>query len=285
MNSRILQEAGLTKAQTDAYAALVKNSPCTPPKLATIINESRTNTYKVLEQLEDLGLVSRDETQKKLRYWANNPSLLIDSIKKKRLAAEESEKRFKDSLPALMDEYFQHSERPGIRFFQGKEGIEGIYEDQLHTAKPIHIVRSWKDRDFFGKGVYSIWRKRPAKHGIPTIMLSPDVPDANNDPELDKKLLFTRTWMDQNEYTAPVEWDIYGDRVSVISFGEEAIGMIIESPQIAESMRQMFAIMQKGLRANPEYSSLPKHGRLEDEKYAQENPEYQEIMKQVARQK
>jgi sugar-specific transcriptional regulator TrmB len=78
MNNNILKEAGLTATQATAYIILVKNSPCTPPHLAELIKESRTNTYKVLEQLELIGLVSRDETHKKLRYWANNPSLLID---------------------------------------------------------------------------------------------------------------------------------------------------------------------------------------------------------------
>ena len=184
-------------------------------------------------------------------------------------------------MPTLLNYFYTYSEQPGVRFFQGKEGIEDIYKDQLHTGKTIRVIRSWKDRDFFGKGVYSIWRKRPAKHGIPTIMLSPDVPDANNDPELDKKLLFSRTWMNKNDYTAPVEWDIYGDKVSIISFGEEAIGMIIESPQIADSMRQLFAIMDKGLRTNPEYEKLPKSGRLEDDKYVTQHPEYKEILQKI----
>jgi hypothetical protein len=57
--------------------------------------------------------------------------------------------------------------------------------------------------------------------------------------------------------------------------------MIIESPQIAESMRQMFALMDKGLRSDPAYKQMPKHGRMEDEKYALDNTEYQQIMKKI----
>lgn len=64
MNEEILQQAGLTNAEAKIYILLVRNSPCPPPKLADIADESRTNTYKLLDSLEEKGLVSRDETQK-----------------------------------------------------------------------------------------------------------------------------------------------------------------------------------------------------------------------------
>jgi len=281
MDIKLLTDIGLNKTQAKAYIALVKQGSLTPPALAKLINETRTNAYTVLDKLTELGLAKKSERDKKLVYKVENPVALEKLVIANRHEALEREKKIKNAMPTLLNYFYTYSEQPGVRFFQGKEGIEDIYKDQLHTGKTIRVIRSWKDRDFFGKGVYSIWRKRPAKHGIPTIMLSPDVPDANNDPELDKKLLFSRTWMNKNDYTAPVEWDIYGDKVSIISFGEEAIGMIIESPQIADSMRQLFAIMDKGLRTNPEYEKLPRSGRLEDDKYVTQHPEYKEILQKI----
>ena len=281
MDIKLLTDIGLNKTQAKAYIALVKQGSLTPPALAKLINETRTNAYTVLDKLTELGLAKKSERDKKLIYKVENPVALEKLVIANRHEALEREKKIKNAMPTLLNYFYTYSEQPGVRFFQGKEGIEDIYKDQLHTGKTIRVIRSWKDRDFFGKGVYSIWRKRPAKHGIPTIMLSPDVPDANNDPELDKKLLFSRTWMNKNDYTAPVEWDIYGDKVSIISFGEEAIGMIIESPQIADSMRQLFAIMDKGLRTNPEYEKLPRSGRLEDDKYVTQHPEYKEILQKI----
>jgi len=281
MDIKLLTDIGLNKTQAKAYIALVRQGSLTPPALAKLINETRTNAYTVLDKLTELGLAKKSERDKKLVYKVENPVALEKLVIANRHEALEREKKIKNAMPTLLNYFYTYSEQPGVRFFQGKEGIEDIYKDQLHTGKTIRVIRSWKDRDFFGKGVYSIWRKRPAKHGIPTIMLSPDVPDANNDPELDKKLLFSRTWMNKNDYTAPVEWDIYGDKVSIISFGEEAIGMIIESPQIADSMRQLFAIMDKGLRTNPEYEKLPRSGRLEDDKYVTQHPEYKEILQKI----
>lgn len=284
MDIRLLEDIGLTNVQAKTYASLVERGESGAPAIATTIGESRTNAYKVLDKLCELGLANKEQIGKRVRYFPANPAALEQLVNQQTNEVQLRDRKLKAAMPGMLDFFFARSEQPGIRFFQGKDGIEKIYKDQLITGKPIRIVRSWKDRDFFGKGVYSTWRKRPAKYGIPTIMHSPDVPDANNNPELDKKLLFSRTWMDREDYTAPVEWDIYGDKVSVISFGEEAIGMIIESPQIAESMRQMFEIMGRGLRANPEYSSLPKHGRMEDDKYVMQDPEYRQIMRKIKHQ-
>ena len=111
MNEEILQQAGLTKAEAVIYTILVKNSPATPPQLADLANESRTNTYKLLDSLETKGLVDRDDTHKKLRYWANNPSNLLESLKRQRQEAETFEKRFQDNLPAMIDEYFKYCSR------------------------------------------------------------------------------------------------------------------------------------------------------------------------------
>lgn len=281
MDYTLFVEAGLTEAQAKAYVFLATHNPSTPPQLSKALDESRTNGYKLLEQLEELGLAVRDDSEKKRLYWAKNPTALLSTLQSEEEKVMLRTKKFKTNMPNLINEYLKHNEQPGIRFFQGKRGIEQIYQDQLDKKQPIYIIRSWKDRDFFGKGVYSIWRKRPSMHDIPTIMLSPDVDDANNDPELDKMLLFSRTWMKREDYTAPVEWNIYGDNVSIISFGEEAMGMIIESSQIADSMRQLFAILQKGLRANKNYDSMPLHGKLNDDEVVSEHIEYREIMKKA----
>jgi predicted transcriptional regulator len=281
MNTELLQQIGLNPLQAKAYIALIKSGSLAPASLAAKIKTTRTNAYSLLDKLVELGLAKKIDENKKLTYRPENPIALEKLARRHREAALEQEKLIQTNMPSLLNYFHTYSEQPGVRFFQGKDGIEEIYKDQLRTKQPLYILRSWKDRDFFGKGVYSIWRKRPAKYGIPTNMLSPDVPDANNDLELDRKLLWTRTWMKQEDYTAPVEWNVYGDKVSIISFGEEAIGTIIESPQIAESVRQMFGLMERGLKATPGYDKMPLQGRMADEDYVRNNPEYKELIKDI----
>lgn len=264
MNEEILQQAGLTKAEAAIYVILVKNSPLAPPKLADLANESRTNTYKLLETLEEKGLVSRDDSQKKLRYWANNPSHLLESLKKRRSEVEAAEKRFEDTLPVMMDEYFKYSEQPSIRYYNGVDGVRQIYQDQLSDAETITFTMPLGIRNFYGEqGMHDIRNEFP-KRGIERKVFYPDVahafePGEPKTPvdESDQLMKLTRTWVHNDDLKAPVEWSVYGNKVSIISLGSEVVGMIIESPQIAASLLEIFDLLDRKTRQAPGYDKLP----------------------------
>jgi sugar-specific transcriptional regulator TrmB len=245
MNTAILVEAGLTEAEASAYVFLVQNNPIAPPRLAELINESRTNTYKLLESLEDLGLAQKDESEKKIKYWAKNPNALLQHVNDKREEAELNAKKLQTSLPSLVNDFLKHNEQPGVRFFQGKEGIKQIYEDTLNSGKDIYVIRSNADREMMSLDFYHNHSKKRSKTGIKTTVLTPSSKQVWDD-ETDKNYNICRIQIPENTYTAPVEINIYANKVGLISFGEEAIGTIIESPQIAESMRQLFKLAQAG---------------------------------------
>jgi hypothetical protein len=264
MNEEILQEAGLTKAEAKIYTILVKNSPCAPPRLADLAEESRTNTYKVLDSLEFKELVSRDETKKKLRYWANNPSIMLDHLKEKRREVEAAEKRFQGSLPNLIDQYFKHSAQPSIRYFNGVKGIEHMYQDQLDDGLPITFTMPIGIRTFYGTPeMHRIRNLFPAR-GIQRHVFYPDVPQDFQSHEAtvpiaesDRLMKLTRTWLSPDDLQSPVEWAVYGDKLAIISLGVEVVGMIIESPQIVASFKEILDLLDRNIRAQPDYDKLP----------------------------
>lgn len=268
MDEQILQEAGLTKTEARIYAILVKNSPSTPPQLAQLGGESRTNTYKLLDSLKAMKLVTRDETRPKLRYWANNPAVLLDNLKTQRSTLEATEKRFQSSLPSLVDEYFKHSEQPAVHYFHGREGIEQIYQDQLNDRVPVTFIQSIGVRNFFGIPAMHKIRNQFPKYKIPRHVFYPDVAQNLDDNEArtpvdesDRLMLLTRTWLDKDDLNAPVEWSVYGNKLSVISLGTEVMGMIIESQQIAESFKEILNLLDKHIKQQPRYKHLPRHLR------------------------
>jgi sugar-specific transcriptional regulator TrmB len=265
MNEEILQQAGLTKAEAQIYTILVKNSPCPPPKLADMASESRTNTYKLLDSLEEKGLVSRDETQKKLRYWANNPSNLLDVLKKQRAEVDAAEKRFQDTLPTMIDEYFKYSEQPAIRYFHGHDGIKEIYQDQLKTGEPTTFIHSPELSQSFGLTEMHHIRNEFPRRGIRRHVFYADAEpavkpgeDTVSIAESDEIMLTDRTWLKDRDLKAPVEWTVYANKLSIISLGSEFIGMIIESPQITASFREILDLLDKKIRLETDYDKLPK---------------------------
>ena len=278
MDNLFLQELGLTKSQAAAYTVLVKNSPCPPPRLAGLINESRTNTYKLLGQLEELDLVSRDTTSKKIYYFANSPSALRTIAEKKKLAAETTAKKLEAQMHVMLNEFATYSLQPAVQFNYGQKGIVKVFEDYTNTGQELHLIRSWKDRDFLGKGVLSVWRKKPSTQGITTHILAPDNESASNG-EMDKQYLIDKTWMQEQDYTAPVEWCAYGDKLAIISYGNEAISMVIQSKQIADASKQLFCFMSKRQKDSAGYTLMPQKSRLSDDPAVIHTDEYKKVVR------
>ena len=246
MNVKTLTGIGLNETQAKVYLLLIKNGSLTPPQTATALNTKRTNAYAVLDQLDVLGLATKKEHQKKITYWAENPIALEKLAKNKRAEALEHEKLVQLSMPALLNYFYTFTDQPGVRFFQGLEGIKEIYNDMLRTAKDIYLIRSPHDQDLLSTEYFIKFKQKKSNLNIRTHMLNPQENREIWNDKTDKQYNTIRTQIKSSQYTAKVEISTYGDKVSIISFGEEAIGMIIDSPQIAEANRQIFELAKLG---------------------------------------
>jgi hypothetical protein len=194
--------------------------------------------------LERLGLAQKDESDKKIKYWAKNPNALLQHVVDEKEEAELKAKKLQSSIPALVNDFLKYNEQPGVRFFQGKEGIKQVYDDILEEHEDVLVIRSPQDNKFLPESFYNEYQNRRAKLGIKTQIITSKTSTKQRDLELKK----CRTVISTEQYNAPVEYDIYGDKVAILSFDKEAVGMIIESPQIAKSMKQLFELLSKELR-------------------------------------
>ncbi|HZL08190.1 MAG TPA: helix-turn-helix domain-containing protein, partial [Candidatus Dormibacteraeota bacterium] len=259
MDIELLSNIGLTPQQAKTYAFLAKQGAGPPPAIAQALGESRTNTYNVLEKLLEFGLVKRFRQNKRYVFQAEPPTALEKLAKQRRDAALQQERQLHALMPDMLSQYFDGNERPGVRFFQGESELKDIYMDQIKTRRPIYIIRPDYNMDLYDFEYMSEIRHMARKAGIKRYAITPDRPKApKNYRESDPFMKLTRTWIKAGDYTTPVEWNAYGDKLAIMSFGKEAIGMIIESPQIAEAFRQLYGLLDQGLKRAPGYSSLPR---------------------------
>lgn len=254
-----LAAAGLTATEAKCYTVLLEKKDWKPANLAKYVNETRTNCYKILDKLVEYKLAERFDKDKKLHYQATNPTQLLELARNHRINREKSEKELEQGAQELIQSYFETHEKPGVRYFQGEAELKDIYFDQIKTNQPIYIIRPDYNMDLYDFEYMSEIRHMARKAGIQRYAITPDRDKApKNYKESDPYMILDRTWLPAGDYTAPVEWNAYGDKLAVMSFGNEAIGMIIESPQIAESFRQLYRLLEDGLRSRPNYDKLPK---------------------------
>lgn len=250
MDTSLLRKAGLTESQAKGYLALVEYGSLTPTELAKKTGESRTNGYAIADKLVSYGLAAKKDNDKRAEYIATHPSALETLAEKRRKVLVRNEQEVKQGLSPLIDMFYRFRDEPGARTLQGIEGIKEVYEDTLREKDNIYLLRTTADISDLSEMFLDNYREDRAKAGIHTYALTPNTDIARKHAMSgeDEKLLFHRTFVPQDSYTAPVEIDVYGNKVAFISFGETQMATIIQSPAIAEAMRQLIKLVSTGLQ-------------------------------------
>lgn len=240
----ILKGIGLTEAQAKTYLRLIKLGEASPPELAKDLAETRTNMYSILEQLQKKNLALRLDINKKIVYRPAHPVNLEVFVERRRNAILNWEYKMKGILPGLIKDYFATTEQPAVRFFQGKDALERIYEEIIEDKQDLAVIVPVEEHKFMGEEFIDKFVKTRVKKKIKAEILSPrltgDKPNLRND----KAHLITRSWYEPSLYQSPVEVNIFGDKVAYLSFGEEVFGTVIHSPQIAQSAREQFNMIK-----------------------------------------
>lgn len=249
MELNILMKAGLTESQAKGYLALIENGDLSPAGLAKITGETRTNAYAIADKLVGYGLAIKKDGQKAI-YTANHPSALEALAERRRKLLVKNEQDVKQGLSPLIDLFYAHNELPGTRTLQGIDGIKEVHDDILSTQKNTYLIRSVADSVVLGSDYFHDYRIKRAKLGIKTYALTPVTEHAlkRSRSGEDEINLFHRVFLPGEAYTAPVDINVYGDKVAFISFGETQMATIINSPTIAKAMRQIMILLRKHIK-------------------------------------
>jgi len=237
-----IRKAGLSESQAKCYLALIEHGQLSPTDMALHTSESRTNSYMICEKLELLGLIIRKEG-KKLIYIPAHPSTLETLAEKRRKIMVRNEHEVKQNISPLIDLFYASTETPGTRTLQGIDGIKEVYRDTLRTKQDLYLLRSDHDTPVMGMDFFDEYKAKRADKGIRTFALTPDSLEVVHNQARDEELLITRTILPKGYYTGAAEIDVYGSKVAFISFGDTQMATIIDSPPIAEAMRQVLRLL------------------------------------------
>ena len=247
MDTEVLTQAGLSEMQAKIYLYLIQKGQRTPAEIATGIGENRTTVYSALEKLEALGVVTQKDRGKISAYVPNHPSVL-ESIAEKRLRrVARQAKNLESNLPSLINYYNEYQNEPGATTFYGQEGVQMIWDKVLATKAIYYFVRSRYDEMADREGLER-FKKARAEAGIEAEDITPSEFTKNTNADTKKWLLNNRTLLPPGEYDSPIEIDIFGDNVAFINYEKNGMSTLIESPEIADAMRQMFLFAKKYIR-------------------------------------
>lgn len=253
MKMSILEQIGLTSDQAETYALLLENGSLTPKQLMDISSQNRTTAYMSLSKIEDIGLAKRDTSSKKLTYLPISPTQLETILDAQSSQIESARADYKNSLPELLGTFYSNAKNPVVTYYEGSESLSRVYEDHLKTGETVYFVRTPADEQHFGDALYNYMHQRAEK--VKAFGISPYTEERYKyAQENDRKLNREMTWCKPADYDNNVEISIYGNKTAFISFGDEVLATIIDSPQIAQAMKQLFKLAQSGSNIDPKPS-------------------------------
>ncbi len=238
-----LVQTGLTSDQAGVYETLVKTGPL-PASLIPRrggLQISRPLVYKVLEQLMTEGLVEKKEEPQKVAIFAAAHPLKLKELIEKRLGrAKQADIALSGIVDKLTGDFNLAGGKPGIRFFEDKEGVREVMNDALTSKTDIY---SYVDIDAVEREIPEISRdfaKARRKLGLRKKNIGVDTPENRKAIEnyfadvTEERLI---PWPTQSFGTV---MQIYDGKVSYFTLGDRMIGVVIADKHIYEMHRSLF---------------------------------------------
>jgi sugar-specific transcriptional regulator TrmB len=235
-----LQDMGLSEKEARVYLAALELGATTAEKLAKHAKVNRSTTYVQLESLMKSGLISTYEENKKTYFAPESPELLKRLLGKQKDDLSARERDLATILPALIKQYEGAGERPVVRFFPGKEGIVAVREEVLTMKeKKLNVVLSSENmlRMFTERELdeYTAQRTALGIHSRALYTHKKYFTDAKSNKLSERRL------MPNSPLTIDIR--IFDDKTAIFSLDGTLFALVIESKQIASSMKMIFDVL------------------------------------------
>lgn len=242
-----LQSVGFSDKQAKVYVASLFLGPSAVQKIAEQAEINRATAYVILDELATMGLVSESTVGKKTVFVAEPPAAISRYLETQAKALDTKKDELKNLLPDLnqTSRATDGDEAPMVRFYKGLKGSEQLSAELVRKAKKGDVLYSVGNYDEALKAdPGKQGGKRRTKKGIEaqTIYYSSDTV-----LKADKKSLVKKLIRVDKEFQSEI--NLYTDKASFITYGgEKTVGVLIESPKIVETLRQLFELASQNNR-------------------------------------
>lgn len=235
-----LQSFGFSEKETDVYIALLELGKGTVSKISLQAGINRTTGYDILGSLLNKKLVSVSGKEPKQEYIAEPPTAITEYLKRQALQTSEYIKKSEEIIPEL-NLLYSLDNRPKIRFYEGTDGLQYVYEDTLTSSEPI---RAYATADEMHKGLpnyFPEYYKRRAGKKISIRAIVPGTPTGFERRKHDEEEKREIAFVPADKYYFSPEINIYDNKIMIASWREK-LGIIIESEEIADAMKKIYEL-------------------------------------------
>ena len=237
MDTKILEDIGLTNAEIKVYLALLELGSSTAGHILEKSGLQNSVVHMTLHKLIDKGFITFIKEGRVHHYQAANPKHIIEYINEKK-------ERLEKILPELLIKQQNAKQKPEITTFRGIRGIRELLYELLGAGGIEHHTFGSSEKSLImGDAFWMSYHQKRAEKGI------------------NAKLIFNKSlekWCDINLYPKAAykftkqgfepltETIIRNDKIGIILWLDKPIGTLIHNKAAADSYDQFFNMMWNG---------------------------------------
>ncbi len=233
---KVLENVGFGEKEALVYAALAELDEGTVAKISQKAGLKRPGTYVVLGALMARGYVSELPGRKINTYQAIDAGAILGRL-------QERVKDFSDFVPVIRMLANRSGARPKISFFESKEGILNVYESINRTSSAFFITSYARINRHF-PGLVEKWLRdfEKKRYKLKGVHIVPDdegeMKYARRFPAVGQKVRKLAALRDLT-----MDFSIFDNKLVISSLGEDLFMVVIESEDIARSVRAIFEVV------------------------------------------
>ncbi len=237
-----LQDFGLSPEELKVYKTVLNCGSRPATIIAEKSNLKRGQTYNILNNLIELGVVQELFRNGVRWFTSTSPSNLLSVLENREIELSRKRRDLEEILPLLNGMRSSNSSDSRVRFYTGVRGIKEVQESMLlESDSEIHSLIDARTSPIFNDGENFRWinnyiAKRAERNiwwrGI-----------ANKSPESDFAITARASCKREvkmiENIDLPVAIHVYGGKVAVTSTLTEQIGIVVENESLADTMRNI----------------------------------------------
>jgi sugar-specific transcriptional regulator TrmB len=234
-----LLSTGLDEQRARLYLLALNKGEAKASELAEQLGVSRTAIYDNLKFLEQRGFLTRISEGKRQIFVPLHPDELYKRVDAQR-------EQLKALLPDFLALFAAKAENPFVQLFRGKFAAREVYEDILRVAPSdyCYISDPSQTSQVVDKKYIRDWVKRRVEKNIKVRAIRAYSDKPIDDPIFaeNPKLLRQVRYLPASIVIRSTVY-VYGNNIGIISGTREKNAVIIYSPDLAFSGRQIFEML------------------------------------------
>ena len=246
METNILNKLGLNDNEIIVYEELLQSGQQKASQISKKTPLKRGLVYKTLEDLEQKGLIIREDDKNTVSTFSPiHPNVLKGIAENKAQEALEAKESIQKELGSLISMYNLANNKPGVEFYEGVEGMEKVLNDILTATETVYTIidlKAFPKQTNIQKRIKNYTNALASKKIKQKLLLSTISESKNNLSLYNFNTTEIKTLPEKIHLNSTIH--LYDNKLSQFTLQKNSeIGIIITDQNIYQTNRKLFNIL------------------------------------------